>query len=154
MPHGTLTVAMTYVSHFFVILILLHDCMLRVWKYNSSNVQLESTQVKKNTSQAIQLHKTQGCYLTMSSWSNVPTYVLFLVFWPFMFLDKQNYSGAGRHKKSLLTHCWFKVLARQILGRELRAESWPFCSLLSSANFFPGTFRVNQRATRMLTPVF
>lgn len=70
----------------------------------------------------------------------MPTYVplLFSPFFSIWWAEFGSHSGAGRHKKAPLAHCWFKVLAEQILGRELRAKSWPFCSLLSSANFFLG----------------
>lgn len=49
------------------------------------------------------------------------------------------HSGAQGHKRGPRVRCWFKVLAEQSLaGAELRAKSWPFCSLLAYANFFLG----------------
>lgn len=81
-------------------------------------------------------------YLRNQAWtSHMPTHVLLLLFssfFLFWWAEFGSLSGICRHKKGLLAHCWFKVLVEQILSRELRAKSWPFCSLLSSANFFPG----------------
>lgn len=71
--------------------------------------------------------------------AHMPSHVLFPL--PFLFFDWADFgfhSGAYRCKKGFLAHCWFKILAEQIWGWELRAMSWPFCSLLSSANFFLG----------------
>lgn len=86
---------------------------------------------------------TFSCH-SITPMTAVPTcqlvFLSFFVFFLSLFwwADFGSHLGADRHKKAPLAHCWFKVLAEQILGSELRAKSWPFCSLLSSANFFLG----------------
>lgn len=136
-PHGPLSPAVTYVSHFCSFVILLRDCMLWILENNIFN-SLPAIQLQWWIDDQTKNLENQACHFTVPTCQLMLFCFFSLFFFLFWWAEFGSHSGAGRHKKGLLAHCWFKVLPEQILGRELRAKSWPFCSLLSSANFFLG----------------
>lgn len=128
--------SMAYVRHLCPFMILSRDGVLEIKRVGSTTTkQTHWKIINQATSQQVDSHQIRATIKKKYAGHLRFSPTFFLSFFVLFFPKCEFHSGA----KGPRVRCWFKVLAEQILaGVELRAKSWPFCSLLASANFFLG----------------